>query len=106
MVILRSTLAMLLPAAEHLSVRLAHSVLHNLPISLRINTVVSPCSVRAKLVLHPTENRLEHVEILLHDFPLVLGQLEQVVDRPVDLGFEVVDVRPFDLLPVGFQPVK
>ena len=53
-----------------------------------------------------TENRLEHVEILLHDPALVFSQVEQVVDCFVYLGFEVVDVRPFDLLAVGFQPVE
>lgn len=40
------------------------------------------------------------------DFPLILGQVEQVVDCPVYLGFEVLDVRPSNLLAVGFQPVE
>ena len=48
------------------------------------------------------ETASEHVEILLHDFALVFSWVEQVVDRPVYLGFEVFNVRPFDLLAVGF----
>jgi len=48
----------------------------------------------------------EHVEILLYDLALVFSQLEQVVDCFVYVGFEVVDVRPFNLLAVGFESVK
>lgn len=46
------------------------------PIRLRINIAVLLCLVRAKSVLHLTENRLEYVEIVLYDFPLILGQVE------------------------------
>ncbi|PSP80532.1 hypothetical protein BRC88_04760 [Halobacteriales archaeon QS_4_69_225] len=47
-----------------------------------------------------------HVEILLRGPPFPVGRLEQVVHRPVDLGFEGSDVRPFNRLAVGVESVQ
>ena len=42
----------------------------------------------------------------LQDLAIVFSQLEQVVDCFVYVGFEIVDVRPFNFLAVGFDPVQ
>ena len=61
---------------------------------------------KSRSVLYLSENRLEHVEIVFHDLPLILGQVEQVVDRSIDIGFEGFEVVLLDFLAVGFEPVQ
>jgi hypothetical protein len=38
--------------------------------------------------------------------PLVVGQVELVVDRPIEIGFEGFDVGLSDFLAVAFEPVQ
>jgi hypothetical protein len=60
---------------------------------------------KSESVLDSADNWLDHVKIVLHDLPFIVGQVEQVVDL-IDISFEGFDVGLSDFLAIGFKPVR
>jgi len=47
------------------------------------------------------ETAVEHVQIFLDDFALLVAQLEEIVDGVVDCGFKFLDPRFGDSFVIG-----
>ena len=69
-------------------------------------TRVAAINANSTTTVKSLQSILEHFEVVLNDLAFLLGEVEQVVNRFVNLGFECFDVRLLDLSSVVVQSVE